>query len=104
MAENKISQEERINIALDVVSAVARIGADADVHLDFNKCEVDIYRSSTYSYIAGYVFKEEMSDDRFVEDFNEFLKTVKERMGMELPLVAPIEIQKTFVTSIGTFK
>lgn len=104
MAENKISQEERTNIALDLVSAVARIGADVDVHLDIKKCKVDLYSSSTYSYIAGYVFKEENSDDRFVEDFNEFLKTAQDRMKMDLPLVAYIETQKTYVTSVGTFK
>lgn len=104
MAENKISLEERTNIALDIVGAVARIGADVYVRFDIKKCEIDLYASGYSNYLGGYTFEEEKSDDRFVEDFNEFLASVQEKLEMELPLVAPIEIQKTYVTSVGTFK
>lgn len=104
MAENKISQKERTNITLDLISAVARIGADVYVRLDIKKSEFDLLASSYSSYIGGFLFGEDRSDDRFVEDFNGFLATAQEKLEMELPLVAPIETQKTYVTSVGTFK
>lgn len=104
MAENKISQEARTDITLDLISAVTRLGVDVYVRFDIQKCELDLCASSYSSYLGGFNFKEERDDEQFVRDFNEFLASVQEKLEMELPLVAPIEIQKTYVTSVGTFK